>query len=75
MGRGDARDAIDHLEQAVKMEPEYTAAWKAYGRALAMERRDEEARDAYQRGIEVARASGDRQAVREMEVFLRRLDK
>ncbi|MDN5864590.1 MAG: hypothetical protein L0I62_05170 [Gammaproteobacteria bacterium] len=75
MGSGNARVAIDHLEQALKMEPNYTAAWKAYGRALAMERRDGEAREAYRRGIEVAEATGDRQAVREMQVFLRRLNK
>jgi Tfp pilus assembly protein PilF len=75
MGQGNAHEAINHLEQALKLDPNYTAAWKAYGRALHMERRDAEARKAYQRGIEVAHAAGDRQAVREMEVFLRRLDK
>ncbi|MGH8161803.1 MAG: tetratricopeptide repeat protein [Gammaproteobacteria bacterium] len=75
MGRGDARDAITHLEQAVKLDPDYTAAWKAYGRALAMEGHDEEARKAYRRGLEVARSAGDRQATREIGVFLRRLDK
>jgi len=75
MGQGNAREAINHLEQALKLDPDYTAAWKGYGRALHMERRDAEARKAYQRGIEVAQAAGDRQAVREMKVFLRRLDK
>lgn len=75
MGQGNAHEALNHLEQALKLDPDYTAAWKGYGQALHMERRDAESRKAYQRGIEVARAAGDRQAVREMEVFLRRLDK
>jgi Tfp pilus assembly protein PilF len=74
LGRGDAHDAITHLERAVKLDPDYTAAWKTYGRALAMESRDEEARKAYRRGLEVARKAGDRQAEREIGVFLRRLN-
>lgn len=75
MGRGDATDAIAHLERAVEMDPAYTAAWKAYGRALAMDGQDTRAREAYRRGLETARAAGDRQAEREIQVFLRRLDK
>lgn len=75
MGRGDGRDAVGHLEQALRLEPGYSAAWKAYGRALVMERRTDEARTAYRRGIEAARQAGDRQSEREMQVFLRRLEK
>lgn len=75
LGQGNAHQAIEHLQAAVKLDPDYTAAWKAYGRALAMERRDAEARNAYEHGLAAARAAGDRQAEREIKVFLRRLDK
>ncbi|MGH8274187.1 MAG: tetratricopeptide repeat protein [Gammaproteobacteria bacterium] len=75
MGQGNAHQAIEHLQQAVKLDPDYTAAWKVYGRALAMAHRDNDARDAYQHGLQAARAAGDRQAEREINVFLRRLDK
>ncbi|MGH8225484.1 MAG: tetratricopeptide repeat protein [Gammaproteobacteria bacterium] len=75
LGRGDTTDAIAHLKQAVKLDPAYTAAWKAYGRALAMEGKNARARETYRRGLEVARAAGDRQAEREIQVFLRRLEK
>jgi hypothetical protein len=37
--------------------------------------RASEAREAYAKGIEAARARGDRQAEKEMTVFARRLDK
>jgi ABC-type Fe3+-hydroxamate transport system substrate-binding protein len=45
------------------------------GRALAEDARADEALDAWTRGIEAARAKGDRQAEKEMTVFVRRLQK
>jgi Tfp pilus assembly protein PilF len=75
LGRGDAADALAHVERAIELDSGYTAAWKAYGRALAMSGRDEEAARAWERGIECARAAGDRQAEKEMQVFLKRARK
>lgn len=75
LGRGDATDALAHLERAIALDPGYTAAWKAYGRALAMSGRDAEAITAWRRGVECARAAGDRQAEKEMQVFLKRAEK
>jgi len=37
--------------------------------------RDEEALEAYRRGIEAAKQKGDRQAEKEMTVFARRIEK
>jgi hypothetical protein len=54
---------------------DYTAAWKLLGKTLQAAARQNEALSAYRRGIEVAQANGDIQAVREMEVFVRRLEK
>ena len=71
--QGEARQAIEHLQKAVEFDPQHSAAWKLLGKALAAEDRKEEAIDAYQQGIEVAEAKGDIQAVKEMQVFLKRL--
>lgn len=72
---GDLVTAIDHLRQAVDQNPRYSAAWKALGRSLEAAGRADEALEAYRRGIEAARAKGDRQAEKEMSVFRRRLEK
>jgi len=72
--RADApQRATPHLARAVEHDPEYSAAWKLYAKALAATGREREAGDAYRRGITAAEARGDLQAVKEMRVFLRRL--
>jgi tetratricopeptide (TPR) repeat protein len=72
---GDTARAIGHFAQAVALDPQYTAAWKLYARALADTGRDDDALAAYRRGIEVAEARGDKQAGKEMVVFARRIEK
>ena len=72
---GDAACAAEHLERAVALDPKYTAAWKLYGKALVDAGRAADALTAYRTGIDVARAKGDKQAEREMQVFVRRLER
>lgn len=72
---GSLERGIEHLREAVRRDPHYSAAWKVLGRALADADRAQEAREAYARGIEAARAKGDRQAEKEMAVFARRLER
>ena len=72
---GDHARAAQYLRDAVERDPLYSAAWKALGRALADAGHAEQALDAYRRGIEAARAKGDRQAEKEMTVFMKRLEK
>lgn len=67
--------AQEHLARAVEMDPGYSAAWRAFGKALAAGGDTARAREVFTRGIEVARDKGDMQALREMEVFLRRLER
>ncbi len=67
--------AAEHLEKAVQLDPEYSAAWKLLGRAYMQSDRTEEATRSFTQGIRVAEAKGDVQAAREMGVFLKRLDK
>ena len=72
---GDAVRAAEHLARAVALDPDYTAAWKLYGKALTAAGRNEDALAAYRSGIEVAAKRGDKQAEKEMTVFMRRLEK
>lgn len=67
--------AAEHLRQAVEFDPNYSAAWKLLGRALAAAEKNAEATEAYESGIRVAKERGDVQAAKEMQVFLKRLQK
>jgi Tfp pilus assembly protein PilF len=73
--QGDAATAAQHLRRAVEHDPKYSAAWKLLGRALADAGAWNEALGAYQQGIAVAEARGDKQAAKEMGVFARRIMK
>jgi tetratricopeptide (TPR) repeat protein len=72
---GSPDKALEHLREAVRRDPLYSAAWKALGRVLSDLQRPGEALEAYRNGIEAARKKGDRQAEKEMTVFARRLEK
>ena len=69
------REAAEHLAVAVAMDPGYSAAWKAYGNALAKSDQTGAAVEAYRQGIMTAEEKGDIQAAKEMKVFLKRLQK
>ncbi|MDX1434717.1 MAG: tetratricopeptide repeat protein [Gammaproteobacteria bacterium] len=75
LGEQRPEEAAKHLAAALELDPEYSAAWKLYGKALAASGRDDEAREAYRSGIAAAERRGDVQAAREMRVFLRRLER
>jgi predicted Zn-dependent protease len=72
---GEAQAAAGHLQEAVKRDPGYSAAWKLLGRALIDQGASEQALEAYRRGIAVAEAKGDKQAAKEMSVFAKRIEK
>ena len=71
---GDPARAAMHLREAVARDPGYSAAWKMLGKALEAGDRPASA-EAYRQGIVAAEAKGDKQAAREMQVFLRRLER
>jgi DNA-binding SARP family transcriptional activator len=73
LDNGDAPAAVRHAEAAVRLDPEYSAGWKALGRALAAAGRSSDAIATYDRGAEVAERRGDQQAAKEMRVFSARL--
>jgi Tfp pilus assembly protein PilF len=72
---GDFEQAIIHLEKAIEQNQSYSAAWKLYAKALSDNKQTEEAINAYTKGINVAEENGDKQAIKEMQVFLKRLIK
>ncbi|WMJ69456.1 hypothetical protein [Stenotrophomonas sp. 24(2023)] len=67
--------AATHLGRCVALDPAYSAAWKLLGKAWLAGGQPQAAREAWQRGMNVAGSKGDQQARREMQVFLRRLDR
>ena len=75
LAAGDAAGSIPEFRQAVTFDANYSAAWKLLGKAcLAIDDRAGAA-DAWRQGIRVAQARGDKQAEKEMTVFLRRVEK
>lgn len=72
--RDQPAQAAEHLRRAVEHDPNYSAAWKLLGKALADTEAWHEALAAYQHGIAVADARGDKQAAKEMGVFARRIE-
>jgi predicted Zn-dependent protease len=75
LAAGDAAGACPELRQAVTFDAGYSAAWKLLGKAcLALDDHDGAA-DAWRHGIAAAQSRGDKQAEKEMTVFLRRIDR
>ncbi len=70
---GEPARAAAAFRAAVARDANYSAAWKALGKALADAGEHVEAVAAYERGIAVAEARGDIQAAKEMKVFARRI--
>ena len=69
---GEARDL---LERAIANKPDYSVAYRMLGRAHYELHENAEARDVFLKGKEVALENGDLQTVKEIDVFLRRLQK
>jgi len=71
---GDPATAAVHLQNAVEMNPAYSAAWKLLGKALVAAGDPAGALAAYRNGVAAAQRMGDKQTLREMQVFIRRLE-
>ena len=71
---GDLARAIEHFEKAIQYKPDQTMAWQELGKARRQSDDIEGARSAWQQGLAVAAANGDKQAEKVMTVWLRRLE-
>ena len=72
---GDNLRAAEHLQRCVGFDPKYSAAWKLLGKAQLAAGDRAAARAAWEQGIAAAQAHGDKQAEKEMTVFLKKLEK
>ena len=67
--------ALSHLHALLEQDPSHSAGWKLLGRSYQGLGRLEEARDILQQGLQVAQGNGDQQVVREITVFLKKLER
>ena len=75
LDEGKGAEAAVHLASCVQQDPKYSAAWKLLGKAWVAAGDNLAARQAWEQGIAAAQAHGDKQAEKEMAVFLKKLDK
>jgi uncharacterized protein HemY len=68
-------EARDHLRRAVENKADYSVAYRMLGRAHYELNENAEAKNVFVKGREVAQENGDLQTVKEIDVFLRRLEK
>jgi uncharacterized protein HemY len=68
-------EAREHLQRAIENKPDYSVAYRMLGRTHYELHENAEARSIFAKGKEVAQENGDLQTVREIDVFLRRLDR
>jgi predicted Zn-dependent protease len=72
---GRYEEARDVLQRAIQNKPDYSVAYRMLGRAYYELHENAEARNVFLKGKEVAQGNGDLQTVKEIDVFLRRLEK
>jgi predicted Zn-dependent protease len=75
LDEGNGAEAAVHLARCVEQDPKYSAAWKLLGKAYQLQGDVAAARQAWEDGIVAAQAHGDKQAEKEMAVFLKKLNK
>ena len=72
---GENAKAVEHFQRCVEIDPKYSAAWKLLGKAQLGLGDQAATRLAWEQGIAAAQAHGDKQAEKEMAVFLKKLDR
>ncbi len=73
--QGDYEAATEHLRAALAFDEKYSVAWKWLGKARLGAGDRAGAREAWARGLAAAQERGDAQVVKELGVFLKRLDR
>ncbi len=74
MEQEDFASAAIHFREAIRIKPDYTAAYRFLGQSLDKGEQKEEAIQVYTKGIQVSEQSGDMEAGKVMKVFLKRLE-
>lgn len=68
-------EAREYLSRAIQNKPDYSVAYRLLGRALYELHEDAESRRVFAQGREVAQRNGDLQTIKEIDVFVRRLER
>lgn len=68
-------EAREYLSRAIQNKPDYSVAYRVLGRTLSELGEGAEARRVFDAGRAVAERNGDLQIVKEIDVFVRRLQK
>jgi Flp pilus assembly protein TadD len=71
---GRYAEAASEFREAIRLKPDYSAAFRDLGKALERSGAPAAARQAYRQGIPIAERNGDLQTLKEMQVFLKRLE-
>lgn len=66
-------DAIEAFEKALRILPDYAAAFRELGKSLRDAGRKREAEETWGKGVVVAQKRGDAQTLKELLVLLKRL--
>jgi tetratricopeptide (TPR) repeat protein len=67
-------EAVREFREAIRLKPDYSAAFRELGKALERSGAPAEAMQVYRQGIPIAERNGDLQTLKEMQVFLKRLE-
>ncbi len=71
----DYAQATVCFRRVIELKPDYSAAYRELGKALQGAGESQAAAEVYRRGKEIAEQKGDIQTMKEMDVFLRRIEK
>jgi Flp pilus assembly protein TadD len=72
---GHYQEAVQEYREAIRLKPDYSAAIRDLGRALEKIGAFDEAMQVYREGMPIAERNGDLQTMKEMQVFLRGLER
>ncbi len=67
--------ALPHLQRCTEQDEQHSAAWKLTARCLHLLQHYDDAEQAYQQTLVVAKRNGDKQVCKEVAVFLKKLEK
>ena len=71
----DYEQAIVHLQKCIEHDADYSAAYKLLGKALFSTGKLDQASKVFEQGKAIAERRGDKQSLREMEVFEKKIKK
>lgn len=75
MRMGCFEEAAASFRRVIQLKPKYAAAYRELGKALFKSNHPEESKEYFLKGRALAEAHGDGQTLKEIDVFLKRIEK